>query len=65
MNAECVICYDANCKYFKSSFCHHITCMNCYKKLNKKICPICRKMLQNFNIVIKYAVIVKMINLII
>ena len=41
---ECSVCMD-NC--IEKTICNHPICLKCYAKLEKKTCPICRKLLKS------------------
>ena len=45
IKGECSVCYN-NCERFTN--CNHLLCNKCEKKLHEKICPICRKDLNDY-----------------
>ncbi len=46
-NLDCSVCLD-NC--IDKTVCKHPICLKCYSHLDKKICPICRKVLKSESI---------------
>jgi hypothetical protein len=44
---ECAICFDTNLNI--NIHCGHIFCTDCYKKVYKKNCPLCRMMPPTYN----------------
>ena len=46
-NLQCVVCYD-NPKNVIFKECHHmVVCKQCYEKLRKKTCPICKQRIES------------------
>ena len=43
---ECCVCYENYNHNNFSLFCSHSLCVNCFKKLQNKICPYCRRNLK-------------------
>jgi len=43
-NIECSVCYDSLSGKNKT-LCNHDLCIECYTKLDKKLCPLCKKCL--------------------